>query len=208
MRYSIVLLLFVFVLRTNGQSLFPTKGILINTPYHFSVTIPTKEWKLLSKQEIEEQKKIANNQNLRISAIAYLGNKNKLDDIPHLYVTYHPQPKIGEKGFEYSSKMILSSYLRDSLEKYMSEKFPEWSFEINNNYYNVDTVRRMVMFSSTTKYDDGDIRLMIYCFFLMETGIAQINFSFAKTEIGDYKDFMKQVIDSVKIDTKYILVKD
>lgn len=195
------------ILKAQSQSLSTKEVHLINTAYHFSLTIPGN-WGLLSKNEIEQLKNASNNDDLKISALAYLGNKKYFDDLPHLYVLFYPQPKFGELGFAYSSKLILSSYVRGFVEKEMNKKFTDWSFKLNENDYNVDTVKRMVMFSSSTKYNDGHTGTVIYCYFLMTTGAAEIDFSVDKPTIDDYVEILKQVWNSVHIDSEYILKKD
>ena len=201
------LLFFALTLNVKSQSLSSKEGALISTPYHFSVTIP-KEWKLLSKQEIEEEKRKLNNTDLLMSSIAYLGDKKNFDDIPKLFVVFYPQSKIGEKGFLQSSKLILSSKVRDFVEKGMNKKFTEWSFKLNENEYNIDTAKRMIMFSSSTEYNDGKKGVVTYCYFLMKTGAAEINFSFQKPVMGNYENVMKKILRSVHIDEAFRLVKD
>lgn len=181
-------------------------GHIIKTPYNFSVTIPAN-WGLLSKAEIAKEQQKAN-QNLIMPALAYLGNKKYLDDIPHIYVIFYPQPKIAEKGFAKSCKIFLSDTLRSTVQKELSQKYPKWTFNINKNEYYVDTTRRLIMFTSNTKYEDGSTTVVLYCYFLMETGAAEVHFSFNAKIIDNYADVINGILDSVEIDSSYLLKKD
>lgn len=207
MRYLIsLILLFEFVNNAKSQ-ITSNEGTLITTPYHFSVTIP-KEWNLLSKQEIEELKKTSGNTNLVMPALGYIGDKKHLDDIPHVYVIFYSQPKIVENGFLKSAKLILSNYVQNGVEKEMNKKFPQWSFKMNSNEYYIDTANKLVIFNSSTKYNDKETTVVYYCYFLMKTGAVEIIFSFDKSVAVNYVDVMKKVLSTVKIDSEYILVKD
>lgn len=180
---------------------------LVKTSYNFSVTLP-KNWKLLSNAEIEKLKEQDNNQNLIMPALAYLGDKKDFDNSPHIYVVYYKQSKLAERGFASAAKIILSDKVRGKVVKELNKRYPKWSFSTNKDEYYIDTDRRLLMFTTSTNYKDGISTVVLYCYFLMETGIAEINFSFDKKVINNYTNLINKVLDTVAIESEYRLKKD
>jgi hypothetical protein len=198
---------FAVSFNASSQKNILSEDTLIKTDYHFSVTIP-KGWQLVSQKEIIEQKSKSGNQALLMPVMAFYGEKKQIEESPHFYVVFYPQPKLAEKGFSNSTKIILSGNIKKMYENEMNKKFPGWSFKINDNEYQIDSANRMLMFSSFTKYSDDNIRVMFYCYFLMETGIAQINFSINKTETVEYTSIISKVLSGVKIEEGFKMVKN
>jgi hypothetical protein len=176
----------------------------LKTKYNFSVIIPER-WKLFTPTEIDRFKKENGSAELLITAIGYLGDKSKFENIPHFYVEFYKQDAFNRIGFSNSVNRLLSTYMEKFWLQEMNGKYPDFLFKFNDGRSFVDSAKNMLLFSTSTKYSSNDIRILLHCWFLMKTGAAKIIFSFKADEIEKYHIEIEKILNRVYIDEEYKL---
>lgn len=193
----------------------PKTTNLFKSKNHYSLELP-EGWVQLTSKQIEDQKKAAieatkseSIRTLDIESIAYDGDSyENLDNSPKMYLIFHKQKEIKEKGFSEAAKVLLSDMVFGRAYKELGTLFPNQSFNLTPTEPYTHSPSRFVMYTTKTKYEDNSVTLTLSCNYLLNDGIVTINFYINEGDITKYSDIIQKTVLSFEVEQGYRLVKD